>query len=55
MAPLNPASQQTPGRELANVSTRAAADALNRRGIKTTSGDQWFPMQVQRARHRLGL
>jgi len=41
--------------ELANLSTRAAADALNRRGIKTASGGQWFPMQVYRARHRLGL
>jgi len=41
--------------ELANLSTRAAADALNRRGIKTASGGQWFPMQVHRARHRLDL
>ena len=41
--------------ELADLSTRAAADALNRRGIKTASGGHWFPMQVYRARHRLGL
>jgi hypothetical protein len=42
--------------ELADLSTRAAADALNRCGIKTASGGQWFPMQVQHhARHRLGL
>jgi hypothetical protein len=59
--PLAQLAGADPGRlrrvmtELANVSTRAAADALNRRGIKTTSGGQWFPMQVHRARHRLGL
>ncbi|MGY3563173.1 DNA invertase Pin-like site-specific DNA recombinase [Bradyrhizobium sp. USDA 4463] len=41
--------------ELANLSTRAAADALNHCGIKTASGGQWFPMQVSRARKRLGL
>ena len=35
--------------ELANLSTRAAADALNHRGIKTASGGSWFPMQVHRA------
>ena len=39
--------------ELANLSTRAAA--LNRRGIRTVSGGQWFPMQVHRVRQRLGL
>jgi DNA invertase Pin-like site-specific DNA recombinase len=41
--------------ETAHLSTRAAADAFNRRGIKTASGKQWHAMQVHRARHRLGL
>lgn len=41
--------------EFANLSTRAAANALNRRGIKTASGGSWFPMQVHRVRQRLGL
>src|SRR5215472_14535396 len=39
----------------AHLSTRAAADALNRRGIKTASGAQWHAMQVHRVRQRLGL
>jgi DNA invertase Pin-like site-specific DNA recombinase len=39
----------------AHLSTRAAADALNRRGITTASGRRWHAMQVRRARHRLGL
>jgi hypothetical protein len=41
--------------ETAHLSTRAAADTLNRRGIRTESGKQWNAMQVLRARHRLGL
>jgi len=41
--------------ETAHLSTRTAADALNRRGIKTASGRRWHAMQVHRARHRLGL
>src|SRR5262245_17980555 len=41
--------------DTAHLSTRAAADALNRRGIRTASGKQWYAMQVLRARHRLGL
>jgi DNA invertase Pin-like site-specific DNA recombinase len=39
----------------AHLSTRAAADALNRRGIKTASGAQWHAMQVHRVRQPLGL
>jgi len=38
-----------------HLSARAAADALNRRGIRTASGKQWHAMQVLRTRHRLGL
>ena len=41
--------------DTAHLSTRTAADALNRRGIKTASGRRWHAMQVYRARHRLGL
>jgi DNA invertase Pin-like site-specific DNA recombinase len=37
----------------AHLSTRAAADALNRRGIRTASGKQWHAMQVHRVRSRL--
>ena len=39
----------------ARLSLHAATDELNRRGIGTASGKQWFPMQVRRARQRLGL
>jgi hypothetical protein len=39
----------------AHLSTRSAADALNRRGITTASGKQWHAMQVHRLRDRLGL
>jgi hypothetical protein len=38
-----------------HLSTQAAADALNRRGITTASGKQWHAMQVHRVRSRLGL
>jgi DNA invertase Pin-like site-specific DNA recombinase len=41
--------------ETAHLSTRAAAHALNRRGIKTASGKRWHAMQVLRARHYLSL
>jgi hypothetical protein len=36
------------------ASTGAAADALNRRGMRTASGKQWHPIQVHRVRSRLG-
>jgi len=39
--------------ETARLSTRAVADALNRRGIRTASGKQWHAMQVHRVRSRL--
>jgi DNA invertase Pin-like site-specific DNA recombinase len=39
----------------AHLSMRAAAEALNRRGIRTASGKQWQAMQVHRVRSRLGL
>ncbi|MCB4771044.1 recombinase family protein [Ancylobacter sp. Lp-2] len=39
--------------ELADLSTRAAAAELNRRGIPTPTGGQWHPIQVQRTRKRL--
>ena len=38
-----------------HLSTQAAADELNRRGIKTATGKQWHSMQVLRVRQRLGL
>jgi DNA invertase Pin-like site-specific DNA recombinase len=41
--------------ETAHLSARVAADALNRRGIKTASGKQWHAMTVLRTRHRLGV
>jgi cobalamin biosynthesis Mg chelatase CobN len=40
--------------ETAYVSMRAAAGTMNPRGITTASGKQWHPMQVHRARQRLG-
>jgi hypothetical protein len=41
--------------ELADLSTTAAADALNERGIATPSGPgKWHAMQVYRVRARLG-
>jgi hypothetical protein len=36
--------------ETMHLSTQAAADELNRRGMRTASGKQWYPMQVLRAR-----
>ena len=39
----------------AHLSTCAAAETLNRRGIKTASGKQWHAMQVRRVRDRLGI
>jgi DNA invertase Pin-like site-specific DNA recombinase len=39
----------------AHLSTRATADALNRRGVTTASGKQWHAMQVLRARQCLEL
>src|SRR5262249_48979740 len=41
--------------DTAHLSTRAAVDALNRRGIRTASGKPWHPMQIHRVRGRLGL
>jgi DNA invertase Pin-like site-specific DNA recombinase len=41
--------------ETKHLSTQAAADELNRRGVTTVSGKQWYAMQVLRARNRLGL
>jgi DNA invertase Pin-like site-specific DNA recombinase len=41
--------------DTAHLSTRAAADALNRRGISTANGKRWHAMQIHRARERLGL
>jgi hypothetical protein len=38
---------------LAGMSYRAAAEELNRRGIKTEAGGRWFPMQVKRVSDRL--
>ena len=37
----------------AHLPLRAAADTLNRRGIRTASGKPWHPMQVHRVRSRL--
>jgi hypothetical protein len=39
--------------ELAELSHRAAAAELNRRGITTAEGKPWHSMQVQRVRRRL--
>jgi hypothetical protein len=39
--------------ELAYLSTRAAAAALDRRGIATPSGAKWSAMAVLRVRERL--
>ena len=41
--------------ELAGLSHRAAAKALNERGIKTATGKDWTAVQVTRVRERLGL
>ena len=41
--------------ELAGLSHRAAAKALNERGINTAAGKSWTPVQVTRVRERLGL
>jgi len=41
--------------ELADLSHRAAARALNERGIKSAEGKQWSAVQVMRIRRRLGL
>jgi len=37
------------------TSSSAIAIDLNARGIAAPNGGQWFPMQVRRVRHRLGL
>jgi hypothetical protein len=47
---LRPAIAKT-----AHVSARDAADELNRRDVKTTSGKRWHAMQIIRLRDRLGL
>src|SRR5262245_51650268 len=39
--------------ELADLTTQAAADALNERGITTAAGGRWHAMQVHRIRRRL--
>src|SRR5262245_28996511 len=41
--------------ELAGLSHRAAAKALNVRGIPTATGKNWTAVQVTRVRERLGL
>jgi DNA invertase Pin-like site-specific DNA recombinase len=41
--------------ETAHLSMQAAADELNRLGVKTAAGSDWHPMQVHRVRERLGL
>jgi hypothetical protein len=41
--------------ELANLSHRAAARALNERGLRTAEGSEWSAVQVMRVRRRLGL
>jgi DNA invertase Pin-like site-specific DNA recombinase len=41
--------------ELADLSHRGAAKALNERGLKTATGKAWGPVQVTRVRERLGL
>jgi DNA invertase Pin-like site-specific DNA recombinase len=38
-----------------HLSTQAAAEELNSRGLTTASGRRWHAMQVHRARHRLDL
>jgi hypothetical protein len=37
------------------TSSNANAADLNARGIAAPNGGQWFPMQVRRVRHHLGL
>jgi hypothetical protein len=39
----------------AHLSARAAADELNRRGVRTARGKQWHAMQISRMRDRLGV
>jgi hypothetical protein len=41
--------------ELSELSTRAAAAELDRRGIATPSGAKWSAMAVLRVRERLAL
>jgi DNA invertase Pin-like site-specific DNA recombinase len=41
--------------DLAGLSHRAAAKALNERGIPTATGKQWYAEQVARVRARLGM
>jgi DNA invertase Pin-like site-specific DNA recombinase len=41
--------------EFVGLSHRAAAKALNERGIKTATGKAWTAVQVTRVRERLGL
>src|SRR4051794_33718831 len=41
--------------ELVGMSHRAAATALNERGIPTATGKQWYAAQVARVRARLGM
>jgi hypothetical protein len=41
-------------KELAHLSHKAGAKALNERGITTARGKAWKPMQVARVRARLG-
>src|SRR5262245_10509770 len=41
--------------DLADMTTQAAADALNERGITTASGGKWHAMQVHRVRQRLDM
>jgi hypothetical protein len=41
--------------QLAGLSQRGAAKALNERGIKNATGKSWTMVQVTRVRERLGL
>jgi hypothetical protein len=41
--------------KVGRTSSSAIATDLNARGIAAPNGGQWFPMQVRRVRHRLGL
>jgi DNA invertase Pin-like site-specific DNA recombinase len=42
-------------KELKDLSARAAATEMNKRGIETPHGGQWYAMTVIRVRERLGL
>jgi hypothetical protein len=55
-APPRPAPRPWPViAETAHLAALAAAETLNRRGVKTASGKPWHAMQLIRLRDRLGL